>query len=45
MDPSRRFAAGELAELFGVNALAARSPHKRIHRFRHVAQQVIERES
>jgi penicillin amidase len=42
MDLSRRFAAGELAELFGVIALEP-DRRMRIHRFRHVAQQVIER--
>jgi penicillin G amidase len=42
MDLSRRFAAGELAELFGAVALE-NDRRMRIHRFRHVAQQVLER--
>ena len=42
MDLSRRFAAGELAELFGVVALE-NDRRMRIHRFRDVAQQVLER--
>ena len=40
MDLSRRFAAGELAELFGSVALE-NDQRMRIHRFRHVAQQVL----
>jgi len=42
MDLSRRFAAGELAEIFGSLALA-NDRRMRIHRFRHVARQVTER--
>ncbi len=42
MDLSRRFAAGELAELFGSIALEE-DRRMRIHRFRHVAQQVVAR--
>ena len=42
MDLSRRFAAGELAELFGSVALE-NDRRMRIHRFRHVAQQVLTR--
>lgn len=44
MDLSRRFAAGELAELFGSVALE-NDRRMRIHRFRHVAQQVLARAS
>ncbi len=42
MDLSRRFAAGELAELFGAIALEE-DRRMRIHRFRRVAQQVVAR--
>jgi penicillin amidase len=42
MDLSRRFAAGELAELFGKVALE-NDRRMRIHRFRRVAQQVLTR--
>ncbi|HZF24726.1 MAG TPA: penicillin acylase family protein [Steroidobacteraceae bacterium] len=44
MDLSRRFAAGELAELFGSLALD-NDKRMRIHRFRHVAQDVLARTS
>jgi penicillin amidase len=44
MDLSRRFAAGELAELFGSVALD-NDKRMRLHRFRHVAQEVMARAS
>ena len=44
MDLSRRFAAGELAELFGSVALE-NDKRMRLHRFRHVAQEVLARGS
>jgi penicillin amidase len=44
MDLSRRLAAGELSELVGPAALDT-DKRLRIHRFRHVAQQVLQRAS
>jgi len=44
MDLSRRLAAGELSELFGAVALDT-DKRLRIHRFRHVAAQVVQRAS
>ena len=44
MDLSRRLAAGELSELFGAGALDI-DKRLRVHRFRHVAAQVLQRAS